>query len=384
MSPTRLQTQAVEKFSCLGADCPDTCCKGWGMQLTTETVAKYRAEAPELLEAVTSGEAEFIMKRDPVSDQCVKFDQGWCGIHRAYGEEFLGDACHFFPRITRALGTTVITSAALSCPETARLMLYTDDGLALGPRSEMRVPYSLRNYLPAEISDEQALVIHAAFLALVGDETVSAGQGLMRVSAVARAIEMQPMNAWADAVPLYAMMADSRIPAAEDAPADLFNLVHALRGLVMASPAPRARLTDRITAIADALGMTFDVAGGLSLAPDASERGVRVLAHLRAQSAALEPVMRRYVQAQLSQALFPFAGFGGTLSERVTIMGVRFAQTRLLLATLPTTPSEAELIGVIQTLSRFNDHLADPTLSLQIFQETGWIRESRLRAIVSF
>ena len=107
MTPTRLQTQAVAQFSCLGGECPDTCCQGWGMQLTAETVAKYKAEAPELMDAVSTGEAEFIMKRDPVTDTCVKFEGGWCGIHRDYGEAFLGDACQFSPAFRVRLGRSL-------------------------------------------------------------------------------------------------------------------------------------------------------------------------------------------------------------------------------------------------------------------------------------
>lgn len=40
------------------------------------------------------------------------------------------------------------------------------------------------------------------------------------------------------------------------------------------------------------------------------------------------------------------------------------------------------MVEIIQILSRFCDHLADATLSLKIYSETGWVRESRLRAIV--
>jgi len=174
MNPTHMQTKAVEQFTCLGGECPDTCCKGWGMQLTKETVDKYTREAPELMEAVSTGEAEFIMRRDPVTDYCVKFDAGWCGIHRDYGEDFLGDACHFYPRVTRALGGTIITTAALSCPETARLMLYGDDTLAMGARSEMRTPFSLRNVLPEHLNEDAALAIHQQFLDVAGDAQFSA------------------------------------------------------------------------------------------------------------------------------------------------------------------------------------------------------------------
>jgi hypothetical protein len=373
MTPTRMQTKAVEQFTCLGDACPDTCCKGWGMQLTPETLAKYKAEAPKLMDAVSSGEAEFVMRRDPATDYCVKFESGWCGIHREYGEDFLGDACHFYPRITRALGATLVTSAALSCPETARLMLYAPEALALSERSEVRVPYSLRNVLPQGLSEDAAVLIHQAFLDVAGDANHSAAHNLMRVSALARAIEMQPVSAWLEALPLYLSMIESRIPPAEPQPADLFNVLHALHGLIAASPKQRDALMAMVGAMAEILGVRFEAGGGIQLENDAAARALKVLAHMRAQSVHL---------AQLSQALFPFAGFGTTLSERITIIGVRFATMRLALATLGVQPSETEVVHIVYTVSRFMDHLADPTLSLTMYRETEWVREARLRALI--
>ena len=382
MNPTRMQTQAVAQFQCLGDQCPETCCKGWGMQLMPQTVEKYKVDAPELLEAVTSGEAEFIMRRDPDTDYCVKFDAGWCGIHKAYGEEFLGDACHFYPRITRSLGATVLTSAAMSCPEAARLMLFTPDALTWGERSEVRVPFSLRNVLPAGIDEASALALHDVFLSMTRDENYDASASLMRVSALARAIEHQPVSSWPEAAPLYLAMIDSRIPEAQAEPADMFNLLHALHGLMAASPKQRAALRLLVDQIAQVLGVRFLDGGAVELASDASTRGLRLLAHMRDQSLHIDEILCRYLEAQLSQALFPFAGFGETLTERVTIIGVRFATLRLALSTLPVAPNEAEVVGIVYNVSRFLDHLADPTLSLAIYRETGWVRESRLRALI--
>src|SRR5579871_6894344 len=93
----------LARFSCLGADCEDTCCKGWGMQLDNATYERYRARSPELLEAVSGEEGQRIMRRDPKTDFCVKFDGGLCGIQKQHGENFLGDACYFYPRVTRRL-----------------------------------------------------------------------------------------------------------------------------------------------------------------------------------------------------------------------------------------------------------------------------------------
>jgi lysine-N-methylase len=382
MAPTRIQTRAVERFQCLGGECPDTCCQGWGMQLTRETVALYQKEAPELMDAVTSGEAEFIMRRDPQTDQCVKLEGGWCGIHRARGDRFLGDACHFFPRITRALGETVHTTAAISCPETARLMLYSEDGFATTDREDIRAPYSLKDYLPEGMSAEQALAIHDAFLDVAGDPSRSPQRNLMCIGAIARAIALQPVAAWADAVPLYAMLAEGRLPAPQPVATDIFNLVHATHGLAMATAAPRARLLSLIHAMADSVGASFDAAGNLQLAPDAAQRAIKCIHHMQAQEPVLGTVLRRYLQAQVSQAFLPFAGFGATLVDRATILGVRFATIRLGLATLGLEPAPNEVAELVATLARFTDHLGDPTLSLRIYEETGWVREARLRALV--
>ena len=384
MSPTRVETQAVAAFKCLGSDCPDTCCQGWGMQVMPDTIEKYQKEAPELLDSVVTSDAHSIMKRDPVTDRCVKFEAGWCGIHRDYGSDFLGDACHFFPRITRALGATVVTTAALSCPEAARLMLVEEGGLTPTPRTELRMPFSLRNYLPEGLDETQALAIHQQFLDAAGDPSFSAEHNLMRVSATVRALDMQPVSVWPDAVGMYLMMADGRVPPAETAPVDPFNLLQALYGLFNASPSRHAKLQELIAQASAALGVTFGAGGTITLSDDALALSLRQLAHMRAQAPTLQPILRRYVQAQLSQALFPFAGLGEKLTQRITIIGVRLATVKLLLSLLPEVPSAEACVETIQTLSRFVDHLADPGLSLQIYEETGWTREPRLRSLLGY
>jgi hypothetical protein len=358
------------------------------MQLTPETISLYKEKAPELLDAVDSGEAEFIMKRDPITDYCVKFDAGWCGIHRDYGPEFLGDACNFYPRITRALNDTVVTTMALSCPEAARLMLYDSDAFAATPREELRVPFSLKNYLPAELAPEDALALHQLFIDQAGNETVSAERCLMRVGTVARALETQPLAQWLAAAKVYFTMADGRLLAPQAQPHDMVQLTQALAGLIVASKASsRTGLMDIIHVMEEALGITIDLqTRGFTMAPDAMERGLKLLHGWQKVQASLQPVLHRYLQAQLSQAMFPFAGLGSKLGERTTIIGVRLATVKLALMAAAQqaggAPDEAEVVRIIYTLSRFLDHLADPALSLSIYSETGWVLEARLRALL--
>lgn len=388
MTPTQEQTLATARFTCTGDACPDTCCKGWGMQLTQQNIDLYKREAPELMEAVTSGEAEFIMRRDEATDHCVKLDKGWCSIHRDYGDRFLGDACHFYPRITRAVGDVVFTTLGLSCPEAARLMLYTDDAFVTTGREAMRLPYVLKNYLPEGLAVNDALALHRLFLEQAGRGDSTAECNLMRSGVVARALETQPKEQWPGAAAFYFKMADGRIPAAEAAPADYFNLLNALQGLISASKASkRARLLEVVERMAEALGATLDWEHrAIAPGPDAPERVLKIIHAWRAVGALMQPVLKRYLQAQLSNSLFPFAGLGGTLSERITIIGVRFATVKLALMSEAVlggkAPEEGDVVRIVQTLSRFMDHLAEPELSLAMYKETGWVKEARLRALV--
>lgn len=99
-----------------------------------------------------------------------------------------------------------------------------------------------------------------------------------------------------------------------------------------------------------------------------------------------QPILRRYLQMQLSLALFPFSGLGHTINERITIIGVRLATIKLALMCAcgihgPELPQDV-VVRVVQSLSRFVDHLGDPAFSSQIYAETGWNRESRMRGLL--
>lgn len=388
MSAVRTQTHAVQQFACLGDQCPDTCCKGWGMQLTSDTIEKFRAQAPELLDAVTSGEAEFIMKRDPATDYCVKFDAGLCSIHRDYGPEFLGDACHFYPRVTRALKEQVVTSIALSCPEAARIMLHGDDPFRLTPREELRIPFSLRNYLPEGLEPDVALELHALFVAEAGNEQFTAERNAMRLMMVVRALELQPAAQWLAAAKFYFTIADGRIPAGEANAADPAHLAQALMGLILASAASnRPTLMQIARDMQPALGIRIDEAtSALHVEVDAPQRTLQLLAVWKATHGTTQPLLRRYLQAQVSQAMFPLAGLGTTMSERMLIIAVRFATYKLALMVeagkAGGAPDAQASVNIAYHLARFLDHLADPTLSLAIYGEVGWTRDARLAALL--
>lgn len=379
----------LSSFECLGDACPDTCCKGWGMQLDPATREKYIREAPELMEAVTTGEAEWIMKRDPVTDYCVKFTDGLCAIHKDKGTAFLGDACHFFPRITRSLGEVHLMTAALSCPEVTRLALFSQGAFALQPAQADRLPWSLMDYLPEGLSETEAVNVHTAFVHAAGDETVSPERSMARLGSVVRSLQMQDSKSWPMAVEFYLKHVDGRLPVPEENIADPFNLLHALVGLLKAAkPSARPRLEETIRSMEEALYVSIHRETLTLTTSDASPRAYLALrgAWREQWAAHFAPILRRWIQAQLAASLFPFSGLGDSLTERITIICVRFATLRLALMSCchahQGIPSDEETIRVIQSLSRFLDHLADPALSLSMYKETGWTLEARARGLL--
>lgn len=386
------KTSFIQAFECVGASCEDTCCVGWSMQVNDATLARFAQEAPELTHDVVEEHGIKVMKRDEKTGTCVRFAEGLCSIHRDYGTQFLGDACHFFPRITRKLGNTVIMSAALSCPEITRLALLASSPptLPLSPSAiPERLPQHIINYLPNELIEEDAVAIHQSFIDFVTHHQGKAERKLSILNSVARSLTMIDKKSWKTATPFYLSHAEARLPAPEQHPEDFFNLLHAFVGLVDASPAiGRIRLEQTITEIETALHVTLLRKHGAITTSDKSIDALLKLEHewkTRWESPLL-PLLQRWLSVQIINTLYPFAGFGHNLIDVTTLIGMRFALIKLALMahcfTHNSPPTNEAIIRIIQGQARFLEHLASPELSIRICQETGWTREARMRSLV--
>lgn len=360
------------------------------MQIDQAMLDKYKKEAPELLDAVeASEESPWIMRKDKKTGYCVKFDNGWCGIHKEKGAEFLGDACFFYPRVTRVLGDKVIMTAALSCPEITRLVLEDIQPFVFESDNVERLPYTLKNYLPEGLTPDNAIAVHKAFLDACEDGTVSAEHVLARIASVSRSIQMLDKKTWAESVPFYLKHADTRLPEPVGETTDAFNLLHALSGLIVASRKPMSdRLRETVKCMEAALAVKLDWQNvQITTTARSIEAYHACVAAWRKSAKQYDTILKRWLTAELSIALYPFAGLGATLTERITLIGVRMATLKLALMCAHTQNGAVldtdSIVRVIQSLARFMDHLGDPAFSLKIYSETGWIRESRLRGLLS-
>jgi len=147
----RLQPTSYHAFRCIGADCEDTCCVGWIVNVDKNTYEGYqRSDDPELgprlHELVT-------INTDRTNDDnyarinlngpaCPFLDEGLCSVQKKLGEESLPLMCSAYPRVMNVVDDVLQRSLDLSCPEAARIVLLdpnpmqfdTDDGPRRDPR----------------------------------------------------------------------------------------------------------------------------------------------------------------------------------------------------------------------------------------------------------
>lgn len=356
------------------------------------TMERYKNEAPELLLSVghdTTADT-YVMRKDPKTSYCVKFENGLCGIHKEKGDRFLGDACHFYPRVTRSLGSEVVMTASASCPEIARLIFSSDDGFDFDAVPVERLPTTLKDYLPAELTADEALQVHRAFLQAAADPDADAEKIFARMGSASRSLELIDKKSWPAAAAFYLRNADMRLPEPALSVNDPFNLLIALAGLVIASHKTAGdRLQQTIAEMEQALAAKIDWQTAQIATTDQSLIAYRKMcdAWNTYHAKANQKILRRWLMMQISFNLFPFAGLGATLTERITMIGVRLATFKLALMCACVIKGDAlaeeEVVRVAQSLARFLDHLGDAAFSLQIYQETGWVDEARMLGLLN-
>ena len=133
-------------FSCLGGDCEDTCCKDWDIwfdqphyQLLQQTIEKSDSKLTpkftqyiKLNESETASEHKFAKLNLSADGSCpFLLADGWCELHKQFGEKPLSNVCAYFPRVLSRRGDIVELSGALSCPEMVRKCLFAKDDIEL-------------------------------------------------------------------------------------------------------------------------------------------------------------------------------------------------------------------------------------------------------------
>lgn len=117
-------------FRCLAADCPDSCCKEWAVDVDDVTAGFYRSLPGELgqeLRAVLH-EEDGSTVMTITNGRCPMWQQdGLCRIQAELGHDALCQVCRDFPRIRHDYGSFTELGLELSCPEAARLIFTASE-----------------------------------------------------------------------------------------------------------------------------------------------------------------------------------------------------------------------------------------------------------------
>ena len=125
-------------FRCIAADCPDSCCHEWEVDIDPETATLYRGLSGDLGNRLRS------VLRDTEDGVCMTIENGRCPMWRAdglcriqveLGHDALSHTCRMFPRLRHDYGDFAEFGLELSCPEAARLIL-SGEGQAICETSE--------------------------------------------------------------------------------------------------------------------------------------------------------------------------------------------------------------------------------------------------------
>lgn len=114
------------QFHCIAAQCPDSCCKEWAVDVDEAAAAYYRA-----LPGALGDRLREVLKDDNtmtiVDGRCPMWrEDGLCRIHAELGHDALCATCREYPRIRHEYDEFTELGLELSCPEAARLILTTD------------------------------------------------------------------------------------------------------------------------------------------------------------------------------------------------------------------------------------------------------------------
>lgn len=145
------QPQYFGGFHCIGAECEDTCCVGWGIPVDRETYEKYQnlpahpiAGKPlaTLVEInPTRSSRDDYAKLRLEGPKCPALQEGLCAIQQTLDESHIPDLCSKYPRVLNVIGGALERSLHLSCPEAARLVLTDPEAMVLHERMEEQLPH---------------------------------------------------------------------------------------------------------------------------------------------------------------------------------------------------------------------------------------------------
>ena len=115
----------MELFACIGSSCPDHCCGGWKITMSSKQAQRLTSVLSGPLQTQVREDSNKRFRIDNSGERNCIFlsDENLCTIHRDHGEKFLPSICQNYPRKYRVVSDETELIGQLSCPEVCRLVL---------------------------------------------------------------------------------------------------------------------------------------------------------------------------------------------------------------------------------------------------------------------
>lgn len=176
-------------FVCTGAECEDTCCKGWQIRIDKKSYCNYLrvdgAFGNRLFREIDHRRRCFRMK----GRACAFLNQeGFCDIYKELGREGMCRGCREYPRHREDYGELQEVMLSLSCPEAARMILRDE---TQGMWREKERPAEVKRQRPGTESQPEKNVLEdleelrRTMVCLIKDRSVEWRQRLAMLLALA-------------------------------------------------------------------------------------------------------------------------------------------------------------------------------------------------------
>ena len=138
-----LKIKEYDKFKCIADKCKFTCCKGWDINVDTNTYNKWKekSELNYLLDNVrfikSNGENSYLIKKETKGICPLLSDEGLCNIVINHGEEYLSSTCKSFPRIENDFEDVKELTLSCSCPEVVNIISNMKEKIYIESNEEL-------------------------------------------------------------------------------------------------------------------------------------------------------------------------------------------------------------------------------------------------------
>ena len=123
----------ADTFECVGSECPDTCCAGWGITIDPKTAKYYDSVPGEFGDRLREYTKEVGHKRFFTLNEegrCPFLnDRNLCSVYLTLGPDKMGYTCKVFPRHTFVMDDLLLNYLSFACPETIRLYFSDEESM---------------------------------------------------------------------------------------------------------------------------------------------------------------------------------------------------------------------------------------------------------------